>query len=118
MVSGVSWDVGVTDQFADWYAQLDDDDTAAVNDAVDQLAEHGPGLRRPLVGHIERSAYHNMRELRAGSLRILFVWDPDREAALLLGGDKRHAGWNAWYQDAIKRADALYAEWLHDKGLG
>jgi hypothetical protein len=49
----------------------------------------------------------------------LFVFDPLRQAVLLLGGDKTGA-WNEWYRWAIPRADDLYDEYLHelrDEGL-
>jgi hypothetical protein len=52
-----------------------------------------------------------LRVSRGGTLRILFIFDPLRQALLLLGGDKT-GNWNDWYQDAVPRADALYEEYL------
>jgi hypothetical protein len=55
-------------------------------------------------------------DLRPGSagtteVRILFAFDPAREAILLVAGDK--AGqWNAWYRSSIPLADARYEEHL------
>jgi len=52
------------------------------------------------------------KELRPGSsgaseIRILFIFDPARNAALLVAGDK--AGrWQEWYQEAIPAAEAAY----------
>lgn len=68
---------------------------------VDELAEKGPMLRRPIVGEISGSRIHNMKELRASSgpaqLRVLFVFDPARTAILLLGGNKAEgSAWNSW----------------------
>jgi hypothetical protein len=86
------------------------------------LAEHGPGLKRPVVGDIQGSRHANMKELRAsrsGVLRVLFAFDPRRHAILLLGGDKS-GQWNEWYPSAIARADDLYdlhLRELHDEGL-
>ncbi len=42
------------------------------------------------------------------------MFDPIRNAVLLLGGDK--AGqWNEWYQDAIPAAEALYEKYLKEQ---
>jgi hypothetical protein len=44
-------------------------------------------------------------------VRILFVFDPERAAVLLVAGDK--AGqWNAWYPKAIQAAEERYRRWL------
>ena len=52
------------------------------------------------------SSFHNMKELRpAGtSIRILFIFDPDRQAILLLGGDKA-GSWRRWYDRNIPIAE-------------
>jgi hypothetical protein len=46
--------------------------------------------------------------------RILFAFDPRRNAYLILGGDK--TGDSDWYPNAIRRAEAIYA--LHLKEIG
>jgi hypothetical protein len=46
--------------------------------------------------------------------RILFAFEPRRNAYLILGGDK--TGDPNWYSDAIRRAEAIYA--LHLKEIG
>jgi len=44
-------------------------------------------------------------------IRILFVFDPGRQAILLVAGDK--AGrWSHWYEEAIPLAERRYADWL------
>ncbi len=56
-----------------------------------------------------------MKELRprgaAKNLRVLFIFDPRREAILLTGGDKS-GNWDAWYAEAIPEAERLYEEYL------
>jgi hypothetical protein len=52
-----------------------------------------------------------MKELRVGTIRILFAFDPRRIAILLIGGDKRNK-WNQWYDEFIPIADDLYDEHL------
>jgi hypothetical protein len=57
-----------------------------------------------------------MKELRPGSageseIRLIFAFDPVREAIFLVAGDK--AGrWQSWYQRAIPLADARFEEHL------
>jgi len=59
--------------------------------------------------------YHNMKELRprgaAKHLWMLFMFDPRREAILLIGGDKS-GNWDAWYAKAIPEAERLYEQYL------
>jgi hypothetical protein len=70
-------------------------------------------LGRPTVDRVIGSKFHNMKELRpAGtSVRILFVFDPQRQAILLLGGDKA-GNWRSWYDKNIPVPDERYARWL------
>jgi hypothetical protein len=89
-------------------------------EAIDQLAEQGPTLGRPLVDRIHISKrLHNLKELRprvpgGAEIRLLFVFDYEREAIILVGGDK--AGlWNKWYDTAIPMAESRYDEWVSDK---
>jgi hypothetical protein len=75
------WEVYVTDEVRDWISVLDDRSHRLVVQAIDILADRGPALGRPLVGHVEHSSVQNLKELRPGSagrseLRILFVFDP------------------------------------------
>jgi hypothetical protein len=109
------WEIEGADEFATWYASLAEPEVSAVNAAVDKLAQLGPGLRRPLVGHIEGSRHANMRELVIPyrNLRVLFAFDPRRVAILLLGGDKTDR-WQEWYDEHVPRADALYDAYLAD----
>src|SRR3546814_18285495 len=57
-----------------------------------------------------------MKELRAakdGALRVLFLFDPRRQAILPLGGDNSGA-WNDCSDCAIPAADALYDAYLDE----
>lgn len=108
------WDVEYTDEFENWWRDLAVDQQEALDDRVMLLAEHGPGLKRPVVAEIESSCHPRMKELRvsrAGSLRVLFAFDPRRHAILLLGGDKS-GQWSTWYERAIPVADELYDDHL------
>jgi hypothetical protein len=82
--------------------------------AIDALAEAGPRLGRPLVDTIRGSTIANLKELRPGTVRILFIFDPWRSSILLVAGDK--AGqWNAWYAQAIPLAEQRYETYLKER---
>jgi hypothetical protein len=90
--------------------------SALVRDSIELLAERGPTLGRPAVDRIVGSQLHNLKELRPGSagkteIRILFIFDPQRQAVLLVAGDKS-GSWTRWYRDAIKLAEDRYARFL------
>lgn len=96
-----------------WYFSLDADEIASVTGAIDLLELEGPTLGRPAVDKVKGSKFHSMKELRpAGtSIRILFIFDPERQAILLLGGDKA-GNWKAWYDKNIPIAEQRYEDWL------
>jgi hypothetical protein len=84
----------------DWIDSLEPVAHERVVQALDLLAESGPGLGRPLVDTIHGSTIANLKELRPGTVRILFAFDPWRCSILLVACDK--AGrWNQWYTEAI-----------------
>ena len=108
------WDVYVVDEVLDWIGQLDDVTHARVVQAIDALAEGGPGLGRPLVDTITGSKIQNLKELRPGTVRILFVFDPWRSSILLTAGDKS-GRWNAWYKQAIPLAEQRYDRYVRER---
>jgi hypothetical protein len=110
----VSWEVVGLIEFEIWFLALDEANRARVEDRIDFLAQSGPSLGRPAVDRIKASRHQNMKELRTGSIRILFVFDPSSTAALLLGGDKR-GNWSGWYEVAIPKADDLYDAYLAER---
>jgi hypothetical protein len=92
----VAWRVEVTGEFADWarsLRKLDRDSSRQVGAAVELLKQHGPSLKRPLVGEIATSKIKNMKELRPGD-------------------------WRGWYRKAIPRAEQLYAEHIEAMSSG
>jgi hypothetical protein len=109
----------VLDEVETWLLSLEDDTYDQVAAAIDKLAEDGPALGRPLVDRVEASRHHNMKELRPGSsgrteIRILFAFDPERRAVLLIAGDKA-GDWNKWYRRNVPIADMRYDEWLRNE---
>ena len=117
MMIGVAWEVEGVDQFVDWFDGLDELSRGRVQDIVDLLEQDGPALGRPVVDQIKTSKHHNMKELRAGSIRVLFIFDPRSTAVLLLGGDKR-GDWSGWYTTSVPTADILYDDYLAETNQG
>jgi hypothetical protein len=113
------WTVILLDEVDAWFGELVKEDHATaeqVTAAIDKLEADGPSLGRPLVDRIKGSKIHALKELRPGSsggseVRILFVFDPQRQAVLLVAGDKS-GQWRQWYTDNIPVAEQRYERWL------
>jgi hypothetical protein len=95
----------------DWMVSLDAESHDRVIAALELLQERGPQLGRPIVDTVTSSRHKNMKEVRPGSsgrteLRILFAFDPERSAILLVAGDKS-GSWKTWYKKNIPVADDL-----------
>ena len=96
----VSWEISLHEDVGRWYLALCRDDPVTADgiaDAIEQLASVGPALGRPLVDRIHGSRHHNMKELRPPStggseVRLLFAFDPLREALFLVAGASPAAG--------------------------
>ena len=70
---------------------------------------------------VRHSRLSNLKELRPGSagrseIRILYIFDPRRNAVLLVAGDK--AGkWEAWYRQAIPLAEQRYEDYRKQEDI-
>lgn len=109
------WSVDI-ELIAGWLASLDDDSRAQVVAAIELLEDRGPQLGRPIVDTVSSSKHRNMKELRPGSsgrseLRVLFAFDPERSAIMLIAGDKS-GNWTRWYARNIPVADDLFDDHL------
>lgn len=108
------WEIVVVDEVREWINSLDGPALVRVVQALDALAEGGPGLGRPLVDSVHGSPMANLKELRPGTVRILFAFDPWRSSVLLVAGDK--AGrWNEWYREAIPLAEERYETYMKER---
>ena len=71
-------------------------------------------IRSPIAD--KGSRYANMKELRfkadGGVWRVAFAFDPQREAILLVAGDKSGGGEDKFYKRLIGKAEERYAEHL------
>jgi hypothetical protein len=80
------------------------------------LAEFGPSLGRPTVDTLKGSRHSNMKELRFswnGQVwRVAFAFDPQRQAILLVGGDKSSVDQRRFYKRLLTVADERYDDHL------
>jgi len=80
------------------------------------LEEFGPGLGRPHVDTLAGSKHANMKEPRCtadiGVWRVAFAFDPDRNAILLVGGDKSGGGERRFYRRLVAKAEARFDDHL------
>jgi hypothetical protein len=108
----MSWTVRFADEFDPEFAEL----SQAVQDELlaqaKVLEKFGPQAGRPRVDTLNGSKHANMKELRFdaddGVWRVAFAFDPQREAILLVAGDKSGGSETRFYRSLIKRADARF----------
>lgn len=106
--------VNTSDEFDSWFTPLEEALQDDILFVVRLLQEHGPQLRRPYADTLEGTSLSNLKELRVQHrgepYRILFAFDPKREALLLIGGNK--AGDKRWYKRMIPLAEAIFEQHL------
>lgn len=86
----------VLDYIEPWLDEQDEATLKQIYADLLVLEKEGPSLGRPLVDRVKGSKLHHIKELRVTScggqvIRILFAFDPKRQAVLLLAGDKSRA---------------------------
>lgn len=109
-------DIEYTDQFEEWWNGLGEEEQEDVRASVYLLEEFGVGLGSPYSSSVHGSRHGHMRELRVQHqgrpYRVLYAFDPLRNAILLIGGDKTGDG--RWYDKYVPIADDLYDEHLEE----
>ncbi|MDI2131794.1 type II toxin-antitoxin system RelE/ParE family toxin [Yinghuangia seranimata] len=111
----MAWRIIVLEPALSWLRELRKTDRSTaqqVGAALTVLSEEGPALGRPLVDTVRGSSLSHLKELRPGSsgsseVRLLFIFDPDRNAVVLVAGDKS-GQWSGWYAEAIPLAELVY----------
>lgn len=81
--------------------------TAQVRDWLHELRS-GDSVTRRLVAGLRPGSSG------ASEVRILFIFDPVRNAVLLIAGDKS-GRWKEWYAEAIPAAEAAYEAYLEGR---
>lgn len=60
----MAYEVEYTDEFEEWWDDLDAEEQESVRAGVEQLTQFGPFLRFPHCSKIQGSRHRHMRELR------------------------------------------------------
>jgi len=106
----MGWEVEYTNEFNDWWEDLDEEEQNSIAAIVQVLEIKGPSLPHPYSSSIKSSSHKHMRELRVQHkgkpYRVLYAFDPRRVAILLIGGGK--VGDDRWYDAFVPKADRLY----------
>jgi hypothetical protein len=112
------WRVDFHDEFEDEFAGWPDDTKVELVAMVGLLKEFGPQLGRPHADTLKGSRHANMKELRFnaddGVWRVAFAFDPDRNAILLVGGDKSGTSEKRFYKQLLQKADKRFQDHLND----
>jgi hypothetical protein len=110
------WKILISPEYEAWFLALPERDRMAIAVDLEVLRDQGPQLGRPYVDQIKGSKFSNMKELRTKIgrrvYRSLFAFDPDRQAIVLVGGDKRGKDQQRFYRQLIDQADAIYERHL------
>ena len=106
------WTVQFHDAFEGEFDALPEPVQDALLAHAGLLEQFGPGLGRPRVDTLKGSRHANMKELRfdadGGVWRFAFAFDPNREAIVLVGGDKSGIGEKRFYRQLIRKADERF----------
>ena len=110
----MKWEVEYTDEFEAWWNALDEEEQVSVARPIRLLQDLGVNLGFPHSSDIKGSKHGQMRELRiqhqGEPYRVLYAFDPRRNAILLVGGNK--TGVDRWYETFVPLADKLYDDYL------
>jgi len=112
----MAWTVLEHPLFADERVGL----STKVSDKLDEvllaLSVAGPNLGRPLVDTLHGSRHANMKEIRfseaGGVWRFAFAFDRDRNAVVLVGGEKQGVSQQRFYRNFLHQADRRFDDWL------
>ena len=108
------WTVVYEQPFEDWFLSLNIAEKRDILAVVKVLQIEGSRLGRPYVDTLKGSKLKNLKELRVqhqgNPYRILFVFDPKRQAVLLCGGNKTSD--KRFYEQMILIAEQSYQCYL------
>lgn len=115
------WNINQTKDFQEWFDRADKKLQVNIVEHVELLRQMGPLLGRPHADTIKGSSIRNLKELRFSSgekvirLFFFFVFDPERNGVLLIGGNKSSSGSKTFYKDMISKSEKIYSNYLKDK---
>ena len=113
----MTWTIELHPDFADEFRELSEPVQDCLLESVELLEEFGPLLGRPTVDTLSGSKHSNMKEIRfdadQGVWRVAFAFDPERQAILLVAGDKSGTSQKRFYKKLITKADKRFTDHLN-----
>ena len=114
-----TWNIKQTAEFQEWFDEADKKLQEAIVEHVELLRQMGPQLARPYADTLKGSSITNLKELRFDSgekvIRVFYVFDPDRNGVLLIGGNKSSSQGKTFYKDIIDKSEKIYARYLEER---
>ena len=109
------WKVDTTEEYDAWFLEQGEDGQVSIQTKVEFLKIYGPHLPRPFADTLKGSKLNNLKELRTQTtdhvFRVAFLFDEERKAVLLIGGDKKGKNEKKFYQNLIKQAEKIYQQY-------
>ena len=109
----MAWTVANHDEFEPEFDALSEEVQDLLLAASALLETYGPSVGPSTHGYLGRVQHANMKELRFnaadGVWRVAFAFDPNRQAILLVAGDKSGVGQRRFYKGLIRVADKRFA---------
>ena len=112
----MTWSVFLHDEFQDEFEQFPQKVQDELLACTLILQKMGPQLKRPLADTLKGSKHANMKELRFkvsnGVWRVAYAFDPQRQAILLVAGNKSGVSQTRFYKQLIAKADKRFDKHL------
>ena len=112
----MSWIIKFHDEFEKEYEDLPARVRKKLTSVLTHLSSREPSLGRPPVDTLKGTRYPKIKELRVilpdEEWRIAFVFDPERNAVLLVAGKKTGINQRLFYSRLITIAEKRYREHL------
>jgi hypothetical protein len=114
-------EVIATDEFLLWLGSLDQAHKIGIAVGVEKLETAGVALGHPASSAIKGASFA-LRELRIKSsghaMRVFYAFDPQRDAVLIIGGDKTGQNSDDFYKRMIAEAERIWREYLAEQARG
>jgi hypothetical protein len=114
-VDGMAREIIHTDEFESWFMGLDEVDDEAVSYLVGLLEQQWLALGHPYSSSLGGTKYalRELRSQRGKPIRVIYAFSPERNAVLLIGGDK--TGNPRFYDEIIPVAERIWAQYLKER---
>lgn len=113
----MEWQVLFHDEFEPEFDELPEEVQDELLAYAKLLERFGFNLRRPHADTLNGSRHANMKELRFkaanGVWRVAFAFDPERQAILLVAGNKAGIKEKRFYKQLIAKADERFDSHLN-----